>query len=378
VQSGGGPAITAVSSPLDFYSVIVEILTAGAIGTATFRVSIDGGDTYSEEITTPSGPGRYAIPDTGVVLVFLGTFTSGDLYTFTTTGAGFSNTDVTNAIVALRLNPAEWGFLHVVGTPSSAANAASLATVVDAQLVAAEAEFRFVYGIVECPTTETDAAVALAFASFASLRVEVCAGDVEHVSTITGRLNRRNCAWIESSRIGLIPIGEAPSKVRRGAVTQVNSLYRDEAITPFLDAQRFTTMRTFRGRQGFFITQGNMMAPAGSDFNRVQRRRVMDEACRITRLAELPYLNDDVRVDPATGFIDERDAASFEATVNAQLFAALVAAGQASASSVQVDRSVNLLSTSEQPVEVRITPKAYLETITTKIGFRNPVLTTPA
>jgi hypothetical protein len=203
----------------------------------------------------------------------------------------------------------------------------------------------------------------------------VCAGDVEHVSTITGRFNRRNSAWVVSSRIGLVPIGESIAKVRRGAVTQVSFLYRDEAITTYLDALRFTTMRTFRGRPGFFITQGNMMAPFGSDFNRVQRRRVMDEACRITRLAELPFLNDDVRVDPATGFIDERDAAAFEATVNSQLFALLVASGQASASSVQVDRSVNLLSTSEQPVEVRITPKAYLESIKTKIGFRNPVLT---
>lgn len=367
-----------LSSPLDAYKVIVELITGGALGTATFRYSLDGGGNFSEQITVP-GSGQYVIADTGVWLTFTTTLVAGDTYTFATTTAGFTNAEVTVALTALRALSDQWGFCHVVGTPSTAANAAALGAVVDAQLAAAETEFRFVFGIIECPQDEGDTAIKAAFAAFSSLRVSVGVGDFAHVSVISGRTTRRNAAWQAATRTAKVAVGTSIARVGDGALTQIStiggvSLFRDEAVTPGLHDARFTTLRTYRGRPGYYITMGNIMAPPGSDFSRIQNRRVMDEACRITRAAELPFLNDDVRVDATTGFIDERDAAAFEAIVNAQLTAGLVTPGDAVKATVKVDRTVNLLSTSEQPVEVRIIPKAYLETIKTKMGFSNPAL----
>jgi hypothetical protein len=166
--------------------------------------------------------------------------------------------------------------------------------------------------------------------------------------------------------------------VGKGKVAAVSSLYRNEANTEALDAQRFTTMRTHIGKQGYFITNGRMMAAAGSDFTYVQFRRVMDRACQVVRAAELPYLNSDVRIDPATGYIDERDAQTFEGNVNAQLRTAVVSTGDASSSSVVMSRTTNLLSGSAQPVTVRVLSKAYLKAIDTSIGFTNPALSVAA
>lgn len=374
--TGSGPAssnVTHTDSPLDAYSFLVTISTAGGLGVGVFTYSADNGNSTSGQIAIPSGAGKYAIPNTGVVITFAGTFTAADTYAWATTSAGFSTSDLTTAMTTLRANAAEWGFVHVVATWANAAAAAAAAAVMDTAMAAAEVQFRFAFGIIECPTTESDSTVATAFASFSSLRTMVVAGDAGLVSPINGRILRRNAAWVVAAHLAAIQAGEHPGFVgSRTPLKSIASLYRDEQKTQFLDAQRFTTLRTLPGRAGYFITRGMMMAPNGSDFNQVQRRRVMDVACRIARQAELPYLNGSVRVSPSTGFIDERDAQAFEAKVNSQLKAGVVATGDASASSVVMSRTQNILATSSEPVTVRITPLGYLENIPTNIGFTNP------
>jgi hypothetical protein len=374
---GSGPAagnVTHVSSPLDGYDVRVTIVTTGALGVGTFTVSVDGGQNVSAQVLLPSG-GSYAIPGTGVVLGFsAATYNAGSIYSFTTLPAAYSNSDVTTAIAALLALPTEWGFLHAIGMGANAAAAATLAATVDTQMTVAETAFRYVFGVVECPTSESDSTIATAFVNFASTRIMVCAGDIGHLSTLSGRVIRRNVATVATSRIAAIQPGEDPAWVGRGALKNVKSLYRDEQKTPLLDAARFTTARTHVGLAGYYLTNGNMMAAGGSDFNFVMRRRVMDVACRITRAGLLPRVNQAVRVDRKTGFIDERDAVTIERLLTAQLTAAVVDTSDASAASVVVSRTENMLSTNRLPVDVRVVPLAYAKTIKTTIGFSNPAL----
>ncbi len=373
-QTGSGPLPTQASSPLDAYDVLVTVVTAGTVAGSpnpAFTYSLDGGNTVSPVIAVP-GSGVYTVPGTGVVLTFAGAFVLGDTYRFSTTAAGYSTGDVNSAMDALLANAIEWGFVHVVGAPANAAGAATLTAAVDVKISGAASQFRYAFGVVECPTSEADTVIAAAFANVATTRVMVCVGDEGYVSALTARTIRRNAAWPVTARLALIPAGEDPGWVGRGALKGVTSLYRNEAATPLLDEARFTTLRTHLGKQGYYITNGRMMAPAGSDFTYVQNRRVMDIACRITRAAELPFLNDDVRVNKKTGFIDERDAQMFEGTVNAQLRAGVVSPGYATDSSVVMTRNVNLLAGASQPVTVRVLPKAYLKQIDTSIGFTNP------
>jgi hypothetical protein len=378
---GSGPAasnVTQTSSALDAYAVVVTIGIGGALGTATFTYSLDGGNNVSGAIATPGG-GKYSIPNTGVVLTFAGTFTAADTYSFATTTATASNTDVTNAFTATLGSAVQWGFAHVAATPASAAAAATTAATIDAQMTIAQLAYRFVFTVMECPTVEIDTTIIAAFNAFSSTRVCVCVGDVGAVSPINGRVLRRNNAWVFSAHLAGIGAGEDPAFVGSATpVKNVVSLYPNFGSTSWtpdtLDANRFVTMRTLAGKQGYFITNGNMMSPNGSDFNLVQRRRVMDIACTVTRTALLDYLSGSVRVNKATGFIDERDAQKIEGRVNSILRDALVAPGFATAGTCVLNRTTNLLSTSTEPVSVRVVPLAYLKTIAVTMGFSNPAL----
>lgn len=384
--AGTGNITAQTSSPLDSYSVLVKITKGGALAAGEFQYATDDGPdeeparegSLSGSITLPAG-GKYAIPGTGLVLNFAaGTYVLDDYYRFTASPAGFTTTDVNAAFTALLADPREWGFVHIVGAGSGAAASATMATAVDSQMTAAAALFKFGFGVIECPQTESDSTIIAAFNAFASTRIMVCCGDAAIASSVSGLIQRRNGAWPVVGRLALIPSGEGLGRVRRGALSGIQYLYRDEGATPALHDARFTTLRTYQGRSGFYITRGNMMASQGSDFSTVQRRRVMDDACRIARSKILEYIEDDVRVDATTGTIDERDAQAFEAETNSVMRERLVKTGNASAVAVRLDRSVNLLSTDEQPVEVSITPKAYFGRLSVRLGFFNPALSTQA
>lgn len=375
---GTGTYPTQASSPLDSYTVLVTIVGAGVLGTGTFTWSLDGGNTTSPATVIPSS-GNFSLPNSGVGLTFAaGTYVVADTYTITTVAPGFANSDVTAGFTAALADARLWGFVHIVGKPTSAAATASLASVVDTQLVAAATAYRFAFGIVEGPwdsVTNNDAAWISAFTNFTSVRTCVCVGDVNLTSaTATGRVLKRPVSWPFAARVALIPPGEDPAKVARGPLPSVQSLFRDENATPGLDSQRFVTARTIVGYPGYFITNGNIMAPVGSDFALVQRRRVMDRACQITRAAEIQFLNDSALVDANTGFILPLEANRFEKRVNSQLKAGIVATGDASGATVSVSRTTNLLSTSVEPVTVRIVPLSYYKGIQTNIGFSNPAI----
>ncbi len=358
--------VTQASSPLDAYAIRATIVTAGGLGVGIFTWSVDGGNVTSAQILIPSS-GVYVIANTGVVLTFAGTFTLADMYEYAATTAAFTTSDVTAGFTALLASPTEWGFAQVIGMGANAAAAASLAAIVDAQMVIAAAQFRYVFAMIECPTSESDSTVATAFATFVSERTMVCAGDIGHVSTVSAAIIRRNCSTVVASRLSLIPVSEHPGAVARGALANVKTIYRNEAATPNLDQARFTTLRTLPKKIGYFITRGRMMAQLGSDFDNVMSRRVMDVACGLAYEALLPTLNAKIETDKKTGFIWPPAAAHVEGQVRADMLAGLGDNVQDAA--ITVSKTEPILQTHRYPVTIGVLPFGYAEFITTTIGF---------
>lgn len=82
VHTGSGPSATVTGLPSKSADVLVEILTGGALGTATFQTSMDGGETFGIEVPTPVN-GVIAMSDTGATLTLsAGTHVTGDTYRF--------------------------------------------------------------------------------------------------------------------------------------------------------------------------------------------------------------------------------------------------------------------------------------------------------
>jgi len=381
-QVGTGVAVLVASgAAYDSYDVKVKITRGGATlaaVTAAFIYSLDGGNTWSQEVAVPVG-GVYVIPGTNVTLTFTdgsGTdFVVGDVYSFATTAPLFDLTALESALAAILTDTRLWDCVHVVGPAATVSAAASMAAALDTILAGAAANFRYAFAIIEVPH-DTDANVIAGFASTTSKRVMACADTATLLSTVTGLELHRSSAWEVAARIAQVPIHEDLGRVATGALTGVLALQRDEQVTPALDAARLTTLRTIIGMPGFWITQGRMLAPPGSDFTFVQNRRVMDKACTIARAALLHFLNDSLVLQTDTdqnpGAVTEKQARTIEAYVNSELTSGL--AGHVTKAYVLVDRTHNVNADQELPVKVRVQPFGYAKFITVDIAFENPAL----
>lgn len=384
-KAGTGTATAAVTSAsvLDAYNIRVQLLvgaTGIADGAAQFRYTLDGGDTWSGVISVPVS-GTYVIPGVGLIITFAdgaGTsWVAGDTFAFTCTGPSYTTTELNAAMDALAALSDQFEFVHVVGPAADGSGAAAVAAALDVKLLAMRNQYRYVWGIIEIPGTETDSNIKSAFLSTSTTRVIGVAGDVELTSSVTSRSDRRNAAWVFAARVAAIPPAEDAGRVASGGCPGVTRLYRDERATPGLDDARITTMTTIVGISGFFVTQGKMLAPIGSDFELVQHRRVMDKAMRIGRTVLVQYLNDKVRVDKTTGRILEKEALQIEKRVEGVLAGAMrpgADVGDCSALSVYVNRDENILSTKRLPVKIRLVPFGYAKDIEADVGFMNPKL----
>jgi hypothetical protein len=382
-QSGAGPLITATgAAPNDAYELIVEILVGGAVGTAQFRVSVDGGDTWSPAIATAAsyviGPPNTVVPDTGITIQFVaGTYVLGEQYTATCTAPAFDTTSLTNALNIAHTSVEQWRLVHIVGYGANGAASATAFAAAGARLTAFEADYRYAYAVMEA-ADDTDANLITAFAAQAHPRMMVCAGFEELTSSVDGRLYKRPSAWTTVARIMASAVSRDPGAVADGPLAGPSLLYRDEAKTPGLDAARFCVLRTHRGMPGFYVTSGRMMAAAGSDFSYCPNRQVLDVASRVTYEALLQYVNIDLLVDPDTGRLLEAEAQAIEARVLGLLREAVVATGDASDVQFVVNRTDNILSSQTLRAKTRVLPKAYARYVENEIAFRNPALEPPA
>jgi hypothetical protein len=382
VKTGTGTGtVTVAGNPFDTYEAIVEILKTGAniaAATATFRYSLDNGKTYSAEIAVPVG-GVYPIANTGLTITFVNggsgtSFIIGDLHKFTSTGPTADNAAIGAAFDALLLDAREWGFVHVVGA-TDGTKAATVAT----KMAAAEVKFRYAFALLEMNDPSTDEAAWITatlamFASYASSRVVVSAGFERQVSVVSARVPRTPNAYADAARLAAIPFSQSPARVATGPLVGITELYHDANNNSALHDARFMTHRVHVGKQGFYITKGVTMASVGSDFARVERRRVMDRGCQITRAAMLNFLEETPPVN-ADGTIEEGIARSWETTIKMQLDAALIGEGpHASATAIKIDRAQNLLTTERIKAKVTIRPLASVGSISVDIGFQNPAL----
>ena len=82
-HSGTGPEATASGVAADNTDAVIQIVTGGALGTAEYKLSEDGGDTWGETTTTPAN-GQIAIGSSGVTVTLgSGDQVTGDLYEVT-------------------------------------------------------------------------------------------------------------------------------------------------------------------------------------------------------------------------------------------------------------------------------------------------------
>lgn len=377
----GSGTVTVAGAPYDAYEVIVEIMATGTVGTGRFRYSLDDGRTYSEVLTIPAG-GTYAIPNTNLTLTFVPGvgpvfFEDGDLHSFDCTAPLYSTANLSSGITALLADPTEFAFLVLTGEHASGADAATMFAALATHLTSLQNQFRYVGAIMDAGT-DTTGNVITAFAAQAGARICVCYGDADMASS------KAFAGWGTPKLPSLVTVAARAAaslistdlaRFADGALPGLVSISHDEFRTEVLDQHKITTLRTWQGAQGFYITNARLKSSAGSDFLYWQHRRAMDAACDTVHKAQQPFMSAGVRTGNG-GTIDERDATRFEQKVKSALRDRLLSPSNAEGSpghvsrlDYKIDRSNNVQTSFEVLSKVAIQPLGYVKTLTTEIGF---------
>ena len=193
---------TTGSVPLDSYQAAIKIITGGtnpAAGTATFRVSLDGGLTYGPESSLPTS-GVYAIPSTGLTLNFsAASLVALDVYTFSSVAPSYSVANFNTAMNALLADSREWFLANVVGVPADTTAMAALFAALDSKLTTAASQFRYTAGLMSA-ADDTDGNLDTAMTALSSTRVVVAAGFENVVSAVNGSQLKRSASFSIAAR----------------------------------------------------------------------------------------------------------------------------------------------------------------------------------
>lgn len=387
-HTGSGSSVMTVGKTsgaleyFDGYSVLVKIVTSGTVGTDICRasVSLDNGVTSLGTYVIQPATQTIVLPNTNITLTFsAASVVAGDSYTFSSTaprstGTGSAAGDITALIDGLQAYAATHSGIY----PSLVIDAdwrdAAAVGAIQAKMDNAAAGYEYARCVTSAEpvpdgytTLEWIQEIEADFADTNAIRVSVCAGQAKVLDGVTGAYLWRSVTWPMASRLAATEVHIDPAWVSLGSCPRVIAITHDERVRsglPGLDDARFSTMTTLVGRTGFYITNGRLMAPPGSDYVYTQYGRVMDKVCKITYAYFILTLSQSVRLAPATGFILEADAQKLEAGCNGRLKANILAPGNASAALCTVSRTDNL-SVPGAPfhAQVRVVPLGYLKDI---------------
>lgn len=373
-SAGTSPPVLTVSSstPNATYSVVVQIVKAGALNAGQFKISYDGGDTYGNPITLQAS---YTDSARGIVLGFAaGTYSTNNVYTFSTVGPSYTTTDLTNALAAAKADGRKFSVVHVIGASSSAANDATKAIALNGVLAGWEADGVFVAGLIDCfgDTSADDAAMISAFASVVAPTVAAATGYVEMLEE-DGELTKTPAGCVVGAQAARVVntkngIATLPMQVEGGALPNVKSIGRDERLTPGLDAARFTTLRTYNEAAGYYITNMFTLALPSSDVSEWANRLVVNKTRTAATQILAPFIGKPVKLN-ADGTLQESEAKRIGTRVEKSLKAVLVQSGNATDVTVVVDQTNNVRLTKNLIVTVRVQPYGYAKFIDVTVGF---------
>lgn len=378
--------VAAVPAPTDDLEIVIEVVTGGTRGVAgiTYKLSLDGGRTFGATLALGTG---ISIPVTGAGTVTVdlaaGTLVAGDTISFRTTAPKWNGTEIGTALDALFASTLPWGIAEVAG-PIDGTAFDTIDPKFSGGLAAGKP--RAWIGHFRNPNAGESAssyrtAFETAFSSRGSVFGAICAGSCWLVSSVSGRRYTRPSSFAIAAREASLSEEQNSADVNLGPLPGLsirddngNPLHHDESFAPGLDAARATVLRTWEGVQGVYVNRPRLLAPAGSDFDRMANRRVMNLAHEALNAYFLRRLNRPIRVDKRTGYILPAEAAEIEAGARATMRDVLLARPKASAVEFSLSRTDNLLSTRELNGEARVVPLGYAETISVELGFRNPAI----
>lgn len=382
IFSGTGTGtITASGKPNNDYDVIITILESGNTNEGTFKVSTDGGVSYTEEITIPLGK-TYIVGDTGITIQFsdaeeegTASFQAGDTYSLRAAAPAMSNAQVIKAVKSLINFNKDYEYIHIVGATGRACWA-SLAQLAEEFAITHKKPIAFVCEArkkaVEESMEEYVAAMAQERKGIDSYRLQVITAYATYLRK-DGRTQDINMAGVlcglysqakQSQSIGEVksfPL--SASKVLKLLPAGIEDYIGE------LDELGYVTIRQYAGKDDFYVTCANMFAKEGSSFRYMEDVRVLDRIIKDVRLQALDNLQ--IEVDPTQ---IKAGLAILEQNLNIPIDKAvndgIIAKGEVTLET----ENVNILKDESINAHVSYVPMGHLRTINVTFAVYNPYM----
>lgn len=382
--SGSGKMIIE-GSPTNVFDIIVNITAQGAVNSAAFIASIDGGYSFTDELTIPVS-GEYELAGTGLTLKFTDAANAGDVassflindsYKAKTTAPAMTNGDIMSAIKQLRVFNQEHEFCHIVGPTNLAAW--QMVSVAQAELM--DVYHKPMFFVMEAAMPPEGDITDWALQMEAD-RKQVKNTDIQ-VITAWGRLVTLDgvsrivnlagmvCGMYARASVQ-ISIGKTRTEAGFGIPkTQLSELLpagMDNTIIEILDLAGYLTFREYDGLDDYFVYHTKMMCPPGSDYRYAEDIRVKNKIIRETRKEGLLILNDDIDLEDVQGELETRAKFMFtplQRMINAKEISSAeitVPAGQAA----------TIIEDETMRVKIRYLSRGYIREIEVDLGRSAP------
>lgn len=304
VKTGTGSATAAANgAPTAGKIFLLEIILAGACGTATYRKSSDGGKTWSDEYITPASGSSIAL-GYGVNIVFTDaaipadSFASGDVWTVESLAPGASTSKILEAIET-QVQNFDIKIITVLGATDKAFWAAC-------QQIRTDWEKLFNHYVMF---------LLAARDRLSAETVETYSMDMINTSrSFYGRGIVVTCAYGKSIKYGdyrsMLPalaakhsaarVHESVGFVDKFAILTFSEIkdyadlaYKDsttDAWLDLLDNNRLTVATKYDDYPGIFFAHANLMTEESSDYIRSQDLRTVDKVRRIVRQSMMRFI----------------------------------------------------------------------------------------
>ncbi|MDW8302858.1 MAG: DUF2586 family protein [Bacteroidia bacterium] len=187
------------------------------------------------------------------------------------------------------------------------------------------------------------------------------------------------CVGLVLGRLAKIPVQRNLGRVKDGDLLQTNAYLNTDLIETVPDSKLqelhekgYIFMRKHVGLPGYYFNDDTTCTPATSDFNSIARVRVIEKARRIVRSTLLPYLLDEVEIDPETGRLSASFVKEMQAVVENALDLQMTTNNEIISNRCVIDPKQNVLATNKIDVVVKIIPFGYAKQIEVTVSFENP------
>lgn len=374
-KTGTGKGIVTTSGkPNNSYDIKCIITGSGGLNKASMKYSINGGSSYSEELTLPVG-GVVELDETGVTLTFKddadteNSFIKDDVISLSTTSPQMTNQDVLTAVESLKYSPIEFEYIHIVGESEKALWAA----------LAIEGEKYFstyykpLYFVVEARNIDSGESLDVYANSLIdeakglnSKFLQVVSARVE-ISRMDGTVRDINGAAIVCGLYSKSGVQESIGKTRSYPINALKLLPEGiENWVSALDDARFLTFREYVGIEGKYVTNARMMAQAGSDYRYAERVRVSNKLARATRRESLLQLQDEIDMSDLSGSLE-----AIKSFIQVPLDE-MVKKKEISSGKIVIPTGQDILANEKLDLKIIYIPVGHIREMEIDMGMANP------